>query len=150
MTLFQEADIIFFYYPLGKEVDLLSAVQTALDMGKVVAFPKTEGDVIRFYPVESLEDFQEGCFRVQEPKSQRCFTQKELQGKKLVIVTPGVAFDEKKNRMGYGRGYYDKYSAELPQATKVGVAYEIQILKELPVEKYDIPMDYLVTEERVF
>lgn len=149
MELFQQAEIIFFYYPLGNEVDLLSVAQTALEMGKVVGFPKTEGDVIRFYLVKSLADFTTGCFQVKEPMSQQCFSKQDVKGKKFLILTPGVAFDEKKNRMGYGRGYYDKYVAEFPEAVKIGVAYEMQIDKELPVEECDIPMEYLVTNLRV-
>lgn len=150
MDVFQQAEVVFFYYPLGNEVNLLTAAKKAVEMGKTVGFPKTEGDVIRFYPVDSLEDFVEGCFHVMEPISQLCFEKEALQGRKHVMLIPGVAFDKKRNRMGYGRGYYDKYMEELQETIKIGIAYELQIAEELPVDKYDVVMDYLVTEKGIF
>lgn len=148
--IWRQAEIICFYYPLGNEVNLLPAAQRALEMGKVVIFPKTEGDVIRFYQVETLKDFQEGCFHVMEPVSQQCFSKEDYLGRKTLILVPGVVFDEKKNRMGYGRGYYDRYMMEHTEAVKVGIAFEMQVADEIPVEKFDISMDYMVTEKRIW
>lgn len=143
--LFQKAEVIYFYYPLGNEVSLLPAAQAALDAGKCIGFPRTEGDVIRFYKTESLTDFREGCFHVMEPTSSIL-----LWEEKPLILIPGLVFDHQKNRMGYGKGYYDRYMANVPDAVKVGVAYEMQLLETIPTDSYDIPMDYLITEERIW
>ena len=141
--LFQQAEEIYFYYPLCNEVNLLPAAARALKLGKRVGFPRTEGEVIRFYQVKDLSDFKEGCFHVMEPVSVRALT-----AERPLILTPGLVFDDKKNRMGYGKGYYDRYFATFPEAVKVGIAYELQIARSIPVDEYDIAMDYILTERR--
>lgn len=143
--LFQKAEGICFYYPLGNEVDLLSVANEALKQGKCISFPRTEGADIRFYQVEDLMDFKEGCFHVMEPVSDKFFAIE-----RPLILTPGLVFDEQKNRMGYGKGYYDRYAAGMPEAVKVGIAYEMQLTEAVPVDSFDIPMDHIITEERIW
>ena len=116
--LFQQADVICFYYPLGREVDLLAAAGEALVRGKRVFFPKTQGSKINFYQVETLTDFKIGNFRVMEPESSILLDREDP-----LILTPGVVFDRSKKWMGYGKGYYDRYMAGLPKAVKAGIAY---------------------------
>lgn len=140
--LYRDAAAVCFYYPLGKEVNLLAAAAKALEERKKVAFPKTEGDEIRFYQVENLKDFREGSFHVMEPVSD-----KRLMETTPLVLTPGLVFDRQKNRMGYGRGYYDRFAAGTPDAVKVGIAYEMQITEQIPVDGYDVPMDYILTEK---
>ena len=155
--LFLQAETVCFYYPLGNEVNLLRAAGEALCMGKQVAFPRTEGDVIRFYPVEGLSDFREGRFHVMEPMVGEGHEQETIKpvrqaGKPLLILVPGVAFDRYRNRMGYGKGYYDRYLAGLAgtKAATLGIAYECQIADRIPTEETDIPMDFLLTENGIF
>ncbi len=143
--LFQQANEIFFYYPLGNEADLLKAAQIALEMGKVIAFPRTEGDVIHFYQVTDLNEFQVGSFQVMEPVGDRLLITREP-----LVLTPGLAFDKQKNRMGYGKGYYDRFIAECPNAVTIGIAYEMQLAEEIVIEVQDIPMNYILTEERMW
>ena len=143
--LFKQAEDIYFYYPLGNEVNLLEAAREALKQGKRIGFPKTEGNDVLFYQVENLEDFTPGSFHVMEPVSDKLLT-----AKKPLILTPGLVFDKQKNRMGYGKGYYDRYAASVPKAVKIGIAYEIQIAHNIPVDCYDVPMDYVLTELRIW
>ena len=63
-----------------------------------------------------------------------------------VIIVPGVAFDRNRNRMGRGRGFYDRLLKSTPNAVKVGVAFSFQIFDEIPVEPFDVPMDEVVSE----
>lgn len=142
---FQEADAICFYYPLDREADLLESASRALTQGKQVFFPKTQSSMINFYQVRNLTDFKIGCFRVMEPESNILLDIKEP-----LILTPGVAFDRNKNRMGYGKGYYDRYAAGLPGAVKVGIAYECQLAETIPADSNDIPMDYMITEAGIW
>lgn len=144
---FGEAETICFYYPLGNEVNLLKAAEKALHMGKQVAFPKTEGDRIRFCPVKNLSDFKEGNFHVMEPVGGG-----ELVDKPILILVPGVVFDRRKNRMGYGKGFYDRYLAELGKGETVtlGISYECQLTETIPTEETDIPMDYILTEHGIY
>ena len=164
MEIFQQAETVCFYYPLGNEVSLLTAAEEALRMGKKVAFPRTEGDRIRFYPVEHLSDFREGRFHVMEPIGTEPLDvgASDLQ-EPLLILVPGVVFDRSRNRMGYGKGFYDRYLADLTalargkvpndngsQVITIGIAYECQITEMIPTEATDIPMDYILTENGIW
>ena len=62
------------------------------------------------------------------------------------MAVPGVAFDRKRNRMGRGRGFYDRLLKSTPNAVKVGLAYDFQVLDAIPVEPHDVPMDCVVSE----
>lgn len=143
--LFLQTKEVYFYYPLGNEVDLLPVAQKALQMGKCVGFPKTEKDEISFYRVRDMKDFKEGTFHVMEPESKEL-----LSCNKPLILTPGLVFDSKKNRMGYGKGYYDRYISRFPEAITVGIAYESQMTSEVPMDFGDIPMKYMITEKRIW
>ncbi len=141
-TIFLQAETLCFYYPLGKEVNLLPLAQKALDAGKKAAFPRVEGKNMEFYEIASLEDFQEGSFHVMEPVGGKL-----LAGQNALVFVPGLGFDAKGNRIGYGGGYYDRYLARHPQYMKIGTAYAIQLVKELETEVHDISMDGIATEE---
>ncbi|WP_278287518.1 5-formyltetrahydrofolate cyclo-ligase [Ruminiclostridium josui] len=66
-----------------------------------------------------------------------------------VVIVPGCAFDLHKNRMGYGAGYYDRFLNLISDSClKVGVAFDFQIMDEIPWDEHDIPMDIIITEER--
>lgn len=164
--LFQKADRICFYYPLGKEVDLLPSASLALSLGKKVYFPRTQGLQMEFYRVTDLTDFREGNFHVMEPVGgsrlepvaetvsffQDSYRQKDggiFKGSLLILV-PGVAFDRQKQRLGYGKGYYDGYLAGIPGAVKAGIAYGCQITERIPADRRDIPMDYMITEAGIW
>ena len=69
--------------------------------------------------------------------------------KNALIIMPGLAFDEKKNRIGYGGGFYDKYLERHPGLFKVALAYDFQIYKKLETEQFDIRPDIIVTDKRV-
>ncbi len=71
----------------------------------------------------------------------------DLEAIELIIV-PGVAFDRKGNRMGRGRGFYDRLLKTTPKALKIGVAYDFQMLDSIPVEPFDVKMDRIITEQQ--
>jgi 5-formyltetrahydrofolate cyclo-ligase len=66
-----------------------------------------------------------------------------------MVFCPGIAFDLKGVRIGHGEGYYDRFLSKLKGAVKIGLAFEVQIYDELPVEPHDVLMDYIITEERI-
>lgn len=142
---FLQAETVYFYYPIGKEVNLLPLAEKALELGKKVGFPRTCKDTMEFYQVTSLTDFAEGAFHIMEPVGERLLTE----AAPLVFV-PGLGFDKRKNRMGYGRGFYDRYFARYPKCCKIGTAYGVQIAEQLPTDDYDVPMDEVVTENKKF
>lgn len=142
---FWEAETVYFYYPLGSELDLLPVAREALKLGKTVAFPRTEGDGMDFYRVWSLEEFKEGAFHVMEPLGDW-----KVQEEAPLILVPGLAFDHRKRRIGYGRAYYDRYFRRFPDAVKAGICFWEQLVEQIPMEAHDFTMDYLVTEKGIW
>lgn len=141
---FRNAGIVYFYYPLGNEADLLPLAQVSLDLGKLAAFPRTEGSGMEFFRVPDLAEFAEGAFHVMEPLSKE-----QMDCQKPLVFVPGLAFDVHGNRMGYGKGYYDRYFARYPECTKIGVCYGKQIIAEIPCDDYDIPVDAVASEQGI-
>lgn len=139
--LYQRASAIYCYYPLKKEVALLPVMEDALVLGKLLAFPKVTGDDLVFCRIRSLAELNEGTFHIMEP-----FTGHVVNEDAALVLTPGVAFDMDGGRIGYGRGYYDRYFAEHENLTSVGIAYECQVLENFETDARDKKMDYLVTE----
>ena len=99
------------------------------------------------YKVESLEDLEMGRFRIRMPKTS-C-QQIDLSEIDAVVV-PGRAFDQKKNRIGRGFGFYDRFLCVIPkETTLIGLAFNFQVIDAVPVEEHDIPMDVIVTQSQV-
>lgn len=135
-----ERGYLYGYYPLGKELSLLKFLEWALEAGKRVALPKVDGNEMDFYEVSSLQEVKKGSFGVMEP-----VTEKKVNWEEAVCLTPGVGFDKEGRRIGHGAGYYDRYFSRHPRLIKLGIAYDFQIVEDIPTEENDISMEYLVT-----
>ena len=150
--LYQRSKVIMVYYPLKGEVNLLGIVKKVLGK-KEVCFPviDSQSNSIIPYEVKDLEnDFVIGPYGIKEPntdKSKRCL----LDNIDLVFV-PGLAFDASRNRLGRGKGFYDRFIKTLSSRTKTaGVAFDFQIIKDLPVSiPQDQQLDFIITEHGVF
>lgn len=142
--IYETAESIGFYYPLGNEVRLNELVKRAWQDGKKTFFPKVQGEDMEFYKITDFSQLKEGCFHVMEPMD----IASSKEEPELVFV-PGVVFDEEGNRAGYGKGYYDRYFAKHSHSVRVGVAYEMQLANSLPAEPQDIQMQYLATEKGI-
>src|SRR4051812_29206928 len=139
-----QSAVILFFWPTASEPDLRILSEQALRERKTVAFPKylaSEG-VYRAFCVTNLEhEFTPGRFGIAEPGS-ACA---ECSLNKLdLIFVPGLGFTPDGARLGRGKGYYDRLLAEI-SAHKCGVAFDWQILAELPSEAHDVRVDCLVT-----
>lgn len=144
---FSKAQWIFAYHPLGKEVDIRPLIREAWGQNKQVAFPKVRGENMDFFEAKDLSELQTGSFGVMEPEGNGVPV--TPQPGTLVLV-PGVAFDLSGNRMGFGKGYYDRYLAKFSGYMALGVAYERQVADSIPAEETDIRMHALATEETVY
>ncbi|MCR4612212.1 MAG: 5-formyltetrahydrofolate cyclo-ligase [Lachnospiraceae bacterium] len=133
---------ILCYYPLNNEVNLLKLYEKLLDDGYNLYFPVTYRDTIRFYLVDNLTDFTKGTFEVHEPDNRNI----EFRGKEALVITPGLAFDKDNNRIGYGRGYYDRFLRHNKQTTPIGVCYRFQIVDDLYSTPYDVPVTKVITD----
>lgn len=138
---------ICFYYPINREVDLRSALYRALDE-KEVYLPRVDpvNKKLTFHRIFDLNDLTPGPFNIPEPSKDR----PEIDVRLLeVILVPGIAFDLRKGRLGYGGGFYDRVLSGY-RGLKVGVAFTFQIIDELPLDDHDIRMDFIITEEGIF
>ncbi len=143
---YKKADCIFSFVSMGSEVETRDILKQAWADGKAVAVPKTGKEREMFFlEIASLEKLQEGRFGVMEPVGT---AEKEVIPKENdLFLVPGAAFDKKKNRLGYGGGYYDTYFAKHQGYRKIGLAFSAQLWEnDLPVEKTDIPLDDIVME----
>ena len=139
-----QAESIFSFVSIGSEVETRELLKQAWKEGKSVAVPKTDKKrEMVFLKIESFSDLQKGRFGVMEP-----VTQEEMVPKAGdLFLVPGALFDRKKNRIGYGGGYYDTYFEKYRGYRKVGLAFSEQISEEMiPTEETDIPLDDIVTE----
>ena len=145
----QTAESLFIFYPLEGEVNLLPLVDYAKENGKSVAFPICEDKDgnMRFCEVTSLDELKSGSFGIKEPSAYA----KEKLPKNAVIFLPALSVDKKGYRLGYGKGYYDRYLARYAELKPfgVGVIFDELVLDELPHDKYDIPCDAVVSESGV-
>ena len=137
------------YYPIGSEVQTFDLIRHSLNHNKMVCLPKViDSTSIKFYKIieDSFEkiSFQKGKYGILEPSIST-----ETIDKIDMLIIPGIAFDLKGNRIGYGKGYYDRYLSSRKAKSKIGLAYEIQVLNKIPNNELDIPVDIIVTEKRI-
>ncbi len=149
LPLYKKAKVIMVYYPLRGEVDILSKVRR--DLGnKRFCFPvmDLEAKNLRIFEITNLDqDFIPGSRGVMQPDTERT---KEVDIKEIdMVVVPGLAFDKEKNRLGRGAGFYDRFLQNITTPTKkVGIAFEFQILENLPTNlSWDQKVDTIVSEK---
>lgn len=143
---FNEHSVIYAYMDYVGEVQTKEFIIECIKLGKKVALPRVMGKHMDFFYIHSVfEDVEPGYAGILEPK-----TNWLAQEKTPFILVPGVAFDIQKNRMGLGKGFYDKYLASCPNAYKAGVAFSFQVFEKIPTEPTDIQMDCIVTEDRIY
>lgn len=144
---FRTADSIALYSPLHGEVDTVSVAQIALRMGKTVAFPVVAGDGMVFRGVATLDDLEPGAFGILEPPLRNeALPPEDLD----LIIVPGVAFDLRGNRIGYGKGYYDRLLHPFEGMGRlVGFCHDFQLVDAIAGEPHDVRLDIIITEKRV-
>jgi len=120
-----------------------------LAAGAKLYYPRVAGrGALAFYPHREGDGWERGPYGIPEPPRPRG-SRPRTGGFDLVVV-PGVAFDRKGRRLGQGFGYYDRFLGALPEGvTRVGLAFWHQVVPEVPVDAWDVPVHALVTEEGV-
>ena len=139
---FRRAGTVLLYWSMDDEVQTHDFVNRWY-RDKCLLLPCVDGDDLRLRQYTGPECLKAGeQFGIGEPTGPE-FT--DLESVELIIV-PGVAFDSKGNRMGRGRGFYDRLLKSTPNAYKVGVGFDFQMVEEVPVEEFDVAMDRVVVE----
>lgn len=142
--IYKNAETIMLYMPLGNETDTSEIINSAFADGKRLVLPVTDGKtgVITPYFYEKDTALEKGGFSVTEPKNAKIAQKSEID----LVVVPGIAFDRKGARVGFGKGCYDMFLSGM-DVTKVGYCYEFQLCENIPADEHDIKMDFIVTEK---
>lgn len=144
---YAKCDTVFTYVSKDLEVDTYAIIRAAWANGKKVAVPRCIEDCkMDFYYIESMEDLEEGAFGVKEPVESRCRKVSDLS--RGLCIVPGLSFDAEGYRLGYGKGYYDRFLSKFGGET-VGLCYSNCIKWKLPHGKYDRAVDVIVTDRYI-
>ncbi|MFC1655393.1 5-formyltetrahydrofolate cyclo-ligase [Patescibacteria group bacterium] len=141
----KNAKNILMYVSHSYEVDTHMLIRTHLDEKNIVV-PKTHkiDNTLILHKISTFNELKKGNFKILEPVSHT----KKIDPKDIdLAVIPGVAFDLKGQRVGYGKAYYDNLIPNL-NCRKIGLAYSFQIVDNVPAEKHDQPVDLLITEDQ--
>lgn len=160
--------VMLCYVDYQSEVITTPLIERALADGKKVFCPKVSGDYMEFYRIMGMGELKTGYKGIKEPQGGQSFfdflferndlsydsnARNKVNNKTLVII-PGTAFDISCHRMGYGKGFYDKYLTLLAErgvdVYMLGLGYECQLIGKVPCEAHDIVLDMLVTEENIY
>lgn len=146
---FRFSEILLAYYPLEEEVDVRPLIEEALSLGKRVALPRChDGNLMDFYFIKSLSDVESGAYGIMEPRED-CERYGQDGTKPAIMLIPALAYDKFGYRLGYGRGYYDRYVNRFG-GVKAGLCYRAFFkTAPLPRGRYDMAVDYVVTEKGV-
>jgi 5-formyltetrahydrofolate cyclo-ligase len=139
---FKSAKVVGAYYAFGSEVNTDMILEKAKALGKKVALPSVEGESLTFYELSSGRYLVKGRFGIMEPLPYGPVDRMDL------LVVPGVAFDKQGYRLGYGKGYYDKFLVG-KSVFSIGLAYSFQLLEGLPSGEHDRKLDAIATEEGI-
>jgi 5-formyltetrahydrofolate cyclo-ligase len=141
---YDDALIVMPYISLNIEVDTRKFIKSELIKGKSIVVPFIEGSNIQISKLKDFSDLNEGKFGVLEPMKKE-----KYDGKIDLVIVPGVAFDLHGGRIGFGKGYYDKFLDRFKDSLRIALAFEEQIVDNVPVEEHDQPVDMIITEKRV-
>lgn len=146
---FAQARVIHAFWPMvhRREIDIRPLIRAWHAAGKTVALPVMHGldGALTHHAYTGEAALQANAWGIQEPQGT---PQVDLEAIDAVLV-PALALDRAGHRLGYGRGHYDRFLGQT-RAFKVGVVYAACLLEALPVEVHDVPLDCMVTEEKVW
>ncbi len=148
----KDCNCIFSYVNFRTEVETRPLLEKLLKSNKIVTVPVTRVkekrlDVIKIKDLE--RDLVPGYCSIPEPSEKQCKTNRIEPEKIDVILLPGSVFDTRCGRMGYGGGYYDRFLSAIPGATRIGLAFALQIVEKAPLQPHDERLDYVITESGI-
>ena len=146
---FMQAKTILFYISYGKEVATHEIIKHTLSTDKTVIVPISNTKNYALTPsiLSDWNHLQPGAYHILEPV-EPCIHPIDPTRIDLILI-PGIGFDETGNRMGHGKGYYDRFLPIAPQAKRIGLSFEFQIVDQIPVHQFDQKVGVIVTEKRI-
>lgn len=148
-----KSSTIFAYVSFRSEIATFGLIEKFLEAGKTVTVPITyvkerRLDAIKITDIDN--DLIPGYCNIPEPTPELCRTSIVDPGEIDTILLPGSVFDHRGGRFGYGGGFYDRFVSAIPQATRIGLAYDLQVVETIPLQPHDELLDYIVTPTAVY
>lgn len=147
---FAECENLLCYVSTEIEVDTIRIIEYSLRNGKNVFVPKcaSKGNAMTFHRISSLDSLVEGMYGILEPdESLLPFDGNDK--KNTVCIVPALSYNELGMRLGYGKGYYDRFLSENEKVYPIGLCYSKFIRNDIPTDKHDKPVKMIITEERI-
>jgi 5-formyltetrahydrofolate cyclo-ligase len=140
---FKDAKKVMAYVSTEEEVDTRDLIKDCFAKGQTVYIPKVDRNELKIIAVKKWEVLEPGTFSILEPMMNSA---EEANPEDLdLILVPGIAFDKRGHRLGHGHGFYDR-TLKKTRAFKVGLAFDEQIVDEIPNEEHDVPVDLIITD----
>jgi len=137
---YKNASTIALYNSTENEVSTKELISYSLDQGKKIALPRVHGNTLKFYSISINEDYELSNFNILEPIANNNYIEKEEID---LIIVPGICFDKNGNRIGYGKGFYDRYLTE--EMNSIGICFKEQLVDLIPSEKQDKKLKRVIT-----
>ncbi len=143
---YKKSHVIALYYSLKSEVNTLKLIEYSLKNNKIVLLPRVIDDYMIFYQIASLNNLNKSNFGIMEVSNGIIFDKNNID----LIVVPGVCFDKYLNRIGFGKGYYDKYLSN-SNIYSIGICFQEQISDEMIItDKTDIKLKKIITDKNIY
>lgn len=143
LDIFQKAKNIFIYNGMNDEVQTINFIEQ-WKTEKNFYLPVILGDDIFFRKYTSRDALKPASMGILEPEGENYTDYRKVD----LVIVPGVAFDRKMNRLGRGKGYYDRFLQKM-SAPKVGICFDLQLKNQIPSDDRDVKMDYIVSENEI-
>ena len=147
---YKKSNFIFSFISFKDEVNTHGIIKESIHIGKRIGVPITISETKKM-EVSELMDFDKeltlGFYNILTPKDEFI----RIVSPELVdlVLVPGVAFDRRGYRVGYGGGYYDRFLSKIDNVIKIGLCFEMQMIQEAPIDSYDIPVDFILNEKEL-
>ncbi len=147
---FRFAEYVLLYAAMENEIDIFDVAREALSRGKKIAFPRcdTVTHSMQYHTVGSLDELAPDAYNILEPPAGAPVYDPINEKRSAVCFVPGLVYDRAGYRLGYGKGFYDRYLSHFSGCT-LGVVYSDYILPSVPRGRYDVSVDILLTEKGV-
>lgn len=149
MDVLQNAEVILCYAGYKSEVGTTELIKTLLESGKKVYLPRVDGDEMEFYRIYNLNDLLEGYKGIPEPDMKCEDVFEGPVNEKVVMIMPGAAFAKDGSRIGYGKGFYDRYLTKYDIMNRIALCYYTQIVETIPSDEHDKNASVIVTEKGI-
>jgi 5-formyltetrahydrofolate cyclo-ligase len=153
---YKQTELVLLYMATDREVQTVYLIESALADGRTVYVPRITGKELCFHLInEARKSLKPNSYGIPEPDAELpSLAWDTLTARASIIIVPGLAFDRQKNRLGRGKGYYDRFLNTLKKhtartCTLIGICFSEQLYSALPFDRNDVPMDLVITDKEV-